>query len=135
MHTHLSLSEKYHYFAAMISRYAEISFPFSQSYIQCFQKFIKNAQCSSFKQDYKCRRTSFGGNGVCLHLVVCPQKPRSLPHRPRSLSEFTETGRHHSGRDRESRDHRVATGGWTGLENTRHSPKILPSSLIAHNHY
>ena len=26
-------------------------------------------------------------------------RPRSLPHRPRSLAEFTETGRDHSGRD------------------------------------
>ena len=37
-----SLSDKYHYFAAVISRYAEISFPFNQSYIQCFQKFTKS---------------------------------------------------------------------------------------------
>ena len=59
-----SLSDKYHYFAAVISRYAEISFPFNQSYIQCFQKFTKSAQCSSFKQD------SYGAR---LHLVACPQ--------------------------------------------------------------
>ena len=52
-----SLSDKYHYFADVIS------FQFNQSYIQCFQKFTKSAQCSSFKQDYY---------GVGIHLVVCP---------------------------------------------------------------
>ncbi len=63
MHTHLFTDWQISLF--VISRYAEISFPFNQSYIQCFQKFTKSAQCSSFKKDYY-------GNGVGLHLVVCP---------------------------------------------------------------
>ena len=82
-------------------------------------------------------------NAVGLHLVVCPQKPRSLLHRPRSLSEFTETGRDHSRRDRERPrspcSHKRLDG--TGEYQTFAQDKVnldrpaFPSFTIVHNHY
>ena len=60
-----SLSDKCHYFTALMPCCTKKLFLLNQSYILCFQEFTKTAQCSSFKQDYY-------GNGVGLHLVVCP---------------------------------------------------------------